>query len=185
MRRVAMAGLCALGVVSACSSASAQATAPPQLKAVPAPRLYVDTLAEKYFPGTAQKAPAPRIFRLTRDQLDATVRSLLPTYVTQSVKTVMARDPLQTNYEYAELLSVNAANFGGLTGWIGDIAGRVRAAPAAVINCPKTDSGCQETAARGFNHLTIRSFSKATGHTLSNRLATRCRRNWARRLQGR
>ncbi len=128
----------------------AEGTATPQLKRVPPPRLYVDVLAERYFPNTAQKAPEPRIFRLTRDQLDATVRSLLPSYFATSVKSVMARDPLQTNYEYAELLSVNAANFGGLTNWIGDIANRVRTKPSGVITCAKSDSACIDTQARAF-----------------------------------
>ena len=84
----------AAAVVGQGSLARAEGTATPQLKTAPMPRLYADVLAEKYFPNTAQKAPTQRIFRLTRDQLDATVRTLLPTYVTQPVKSVMARDPV-------------------------------------------------------------------------------------------
>ena len=36
--------------------------------------------AEKYFPGDESDAPTRRIFRLTRDQIDATVATLLPKY---------------------------------------------------------------------------------------------------------
>ncbi len=144
---VAVAATATMGPIS---HAQAEGTATPLLKSAPTPRLYVEVLAEKYFPGAVRKAPAERIFRLTRDQLDATVRSLLPTYVAQPVKSVMARDPLQTNYEYADLLSVNTANFGALTGWISEIADRVRAAPAGVIDCGKADSTCQNSQARSF-----------------------------------
>lgn len=108
--------------------------------------------AEKYFPGEESDAPTRRIFRLTRDQIDATVATLLPNYHEKSVKAVMARDPLQTNYEYAELLSFNASNLGPLAGWIKDIAARVKKSPAGVIDCAAASNSaeCLERAARSF-----------------------------------
>lgn len=112
----------------------------------------IATLARAYFPSDATGVPRKRIFRLTRDQIDATVRALLPSYMTKSVKSVVARDPLQTNYEYAELLGVNPSNVGALTGWFGEIAARVRQNPGGVIDCPAAtpDPACQESKARSF-----------------------------------
>ena len=112
----------------------------------------IATLARTYFPSDATAAPGKRLFRLTRDQIDATVRALLPSYVTTSVKSVVARDPLQTNYEYAELLGVNPSNVGALTGWFAEIAARVRQNPAAAIDCPAAtpDPACLDTKARSF-----------------------------------
>jgi hypothetical protein len=115
---------------------------------------YVETLfeaARKYFPGDDTAAAPRRIFRLTRDQIDVTVKFLLPSYVTSSVKAVMPKDPLQTNYEYAELLTLNAANASAYTGWVGEIAARVRKSPAALIPCAANAAkDCPDTAARRF-----------------------------------
>ncbi len=134
------------------SHVAAQTAAQSKAQLAPAPTPWSETIARKYFPITAEQPPIERIARLTRDQLDATVKALLPSYFGASVKTVMARDPLQTNYEYAELLSINIANFGALTGWIGDIAERVRRKPAGVVDCNggKTGNGCLDTEARKF-----------------------------------
>lgn len=112
----------------------------------------VEAAARKYFPGEDDAAPAKRLFRLTRDQIDATVRWLLPGYAATSLKERMPRDPLQTNYEYAELLALNAANLGALTGWIGEIAERVRRDPARLVPCPGAEPAraCLELAARAF-----------------------------------
>jgi hypothetical protein len=108
--------------------------------------------ARQYFPSDQPGAPSKRIFRLTHDQLDATVRSLLPGYVAQSVKEAMPRDSLQMNYEYAEILNLNSANIGGLSGWIGGIAARVREKPAGVIDCAasKNAPDCLMQQARAF-----------------------------------
>lgn len=137
---------------------AAQTAAPARPQAPPAPTPWSETIARKYFPVTANQPPNERIARLTRDQLDATVKALLPRYFTASVKSVMARDPLQTNYEYAELLSINNANFGALTGWIGDIAGRVRQSPAGVVDCNggKAGDACLDTEARKFARRAFR-----------------------------
>lgn len=111
-----------------------------QAKAAAAARA-LEAAATKYFPvnydaAVMSKLPAKRIFRLTRDQLDASAAALLPAYVKQSVKSYMSKDPLQTNYEYAELLSFNTANISGVSKWIGDIAAGVKKKPAGVIACP-------------------------------------------------
>jgi Protein of unknown function (DUF1588)/Protein of unknown function (DUF1592)/Protein of unknown function (DUF1595) len=110
------------------------------------------TIARKYFPNDAAQASAKRIFRLTRDQIDLSVASLLPGYAPKSIKDVMPRDPLQTNYEYAELLGLNPANVNALSGWIKEIAARVQKNPAGVINCAAKSNApdCLETEAKKF-----------------------------------
>ena len=107
--------------------------------------------AKQYFPSDATDAPTRRIFRLTRDQLDTSVESLLPGLAKSSVKEAMPRDALQTNYEYADILTFNAANTPALSGWIGQIASRVRQNPAVVINCPQgVAADCAQREARAF-----------------------------------
>jgi hypothetical protein len=146
------------GMLSAAAPCHAQTAA----QAAPAPALSSEQAYEKadpevyaaarqYFPSDTVAVPNKRIFRLTRDQIDATIASLLPGYAVPSIKSVVARDSLQMNYEYAELLSFNAANSSGLSTWISDIAARVLKNPAGVINCPAGSSPeCLATAARGF-----------------------------------
>lgn len=158
LRRHLAMGLVALGFAAfAGASASAQTTSP-KTQVAPAPTPWSETVARKYFPVTADRPPSERIARLTRDQLDATVKLLLPRYFGASVKTVMARDPLQTNYEYAELLSINNANFGALTGWIAAIAERVRQSPAGVVDCNGGNAGkaCLDMEARKFARRAFR-----------------------------
>lgn len=108
--------------------------------------------AQKYFPEDAFAAPRKRIFRLTRTQLDNTVAKLLPGYVTRSVTTAMSRDPLQTNYEYADMLAFNAANLAGLSRWIEEIAANVAKKPAGVVACAAANPApaCLDAAARTF-----------------------------------
>jgi Protein of unknown function (DUF1588)/Protein of unknown function (DUF1592)/Protein of unknown function (DUF1595)/Protein of unknown function (DUF1585) len=126
--------------------------------------------ATAYFPSDTATVSAKRIFRLTREQIDSTVSSLLPGYFTQSVKAVMAKDPLQTNYEYAEILSFNAANFGSLAKWIGDIASRVRTKPGGVIDCAgeKPTDDCLKSASRDF---VIRAFRGDVTETRIERIS--------------
>ncbi len=112
------------------------------------PQLY--DIAKRYFPSNAHGIAPKRLFRLTREQIDVTVAMLLPSYVTQPIRTSMQRDPLQTNYEYAELLSINPANFSALSKWIGEIAGRVRSSPKALIDCRAEDDACLRASARSF-----------------------------------
>ncbi len=112
------------------------------------PELYA--LARQYFPSDEAGVPPKRLFRLTRTQIDITVRSLFPSLKIAPVTSVMARDPLQTNYEYAEVLSLNAANLGALSRWIGEIAAQVRKDPKAVADCDAGNGACLRAAARKF-----------------------------------
>ena len=83
------------------------------------------TIAAKYFPGDAAAGAPKRMFRLTRTQLDATAKALLPAQQAASALAAMPPDPLQTNYEYAANLSFNAANFTPYTKWVDDIVAGV------------------------------------------------------------
>lgn len=107
-------------------------------------------LATKYFSGTAPESAPKRLSRLTRTQLDLTVKGLLPTFYVETALATLPRDPLQTNYEYAENLSFNAANFTPFTGWVGKLTDRVLAKPAGVIDCAAGNSACQRSAAEAF-----------------------------------
>jgi hypothetical protein len=120
------------------------------------PDLYA--LARRYFPADATRAPARRLFRLTRDQIDATVASLLPGLALTSVKSVVARDPLQTNYEYADVLALNAANIAPYTNWVAEIATRVRSEPHRVIDCPAASASdnCLDEKSRRFAQRAFR-----------------------------
>ncbi len=152
------------GWIVAPATPMAQAQPSPAAKAPPLSRVadpdqaYISAdlelymTAKQYFPTDATSIAARRIFRLTRDQLDASVMALLPGFVTQSIKEAMPRDALQTNYEFADILSFNAANTTGLAGWISEIAKRVRLRPAAVIDCATVDGNvdCLKQAARAF-----------------------------------
>jgi hypothetical protein len=92
-------------------------------------------VATQYFPGqTAANAPK-RVFRLTRTQLDITTKTLLPAQFSATAVTTLPRDPLQTNYEYADNLGFNPANFTPLTTWVAQIAAAVKKAPTSVIDC--------------------------------------------------
>jgi Protein of unknown function (DUF1588)/Protein of unknown function (DUF1595)/Protein of unknown function (DUF1592)/Protein of unknown function (DUF1585) len=154
---LALAGLSAAVVVvtgiGLTPRLQAQNTARPQTA-----QLEVLASAQQYFPSDELKVPTARLFRLTRDQIDATVAVLLPGYAAKPLKSVMARDPLQTNYEYAELLTVNAANVGALSGWITGIAARVKDKPTGVIACegapPVND--CLQREARKFAQRAFR-----------------------------
>lgn len=149
--------LLACGLMAACIVATGhdlEARVPP----TPADQRQLDSdpalygLARTYFPTDDYELAPKRIFRLTRDQIDATIKALLPAYFATSIKSKMARDPLQTNYEYAELLSFNGANLAALQAWIGDIAVRVGKAPSGVIDCEArhNDRSCLEAGARAF-----------------------------------
>ena len=114
------------------------------------PSLYAAT--RQYFRSDERAAPPKRIFRLTRDQIDRTVKSLLPRYFVRSIKEAMPRDPLQTNYEYAELLNLNDANGGSLAEWISQISAGVAKDASGVIACPSGPSNrdCLKAGAKSF-----------------------------------
>jgi hypothetical protein len=109
-------------------------------------------VARRYFPGDAAASGRARLFRLTRNQLDATTRALLPESVQGPVSATMPRDPLQTNYEYADNLGFNAANFTPYTAWVAAIVARVREHPASVIDCAAEGDApsCLREQARSF-----------------------------------
>ena len=52
-----------------------------------------------------------RMVRLTRTQLDLTTKTLLPAHVKTGAMDALPPDPLQTNYEYAELIGLNRQLF--------------------------------------------------------------------------
>jgi Protein of unknown function (DUF1588)/Protein of unknown function (DUF1592)/Protein of unknown function (DUF1585) len=119
------------------------------------PELYA--VAKQYFPNATAAIPQRRIFRLTRDQIDATVVALLPAYAPPSIKAAIPRDALQTNYEYAEILSLNAANTSGIANWAADIAARVRKKPAGVIDCAE-DGGAADCRAKRARAFVVKAF---------------------------
>ncbi len=104
------------------------------------------TLALKYFPGEETAAPPERMYRLTRTQMDATAAALVPGLSGARAVTLLPRDPLQTNYEYAANLSFNPANFTPYTNWIAGVVATVRTHPTAVIDC--TAAGNSESCLR-------------------------------------
>ena len=115
-------------------------------------------IAQMYFPSDASSAAPKRLFRLTRAQLDITTKALLPAHYKQSAEEVLPRDPLQTNYEYADNLSFNAANFTPYTRWVQDLAASVRANPSSVVNCTAQNNApaCLETEAKAFVNKAFR-----------------------------
>jgi hypothetical protein len=126
-------------------ASSTPSIADPQMRAED-PALF--DLTTQYFPGTAASGGKKRLFRLTREQIDLTTRTLLPGSYAASVSSVVPSDPLQTNYEYGDILSWNASNFTPYTGWVGEIARRVEAQPASVISCANaTDTACLQLGA--------------------------------------
>ena len=109
-------------------------------------------LSKKYFPGESKQNPPKRILRLTSVQFDSAVKSLLPSYFVESISKTLPKDPTKNNFELAENLFVNSANFPVFTDWIGKLAERVRKDPTAFINCKsENDSAtCRTTQAEKF-----------------------------------
>ncbi|MET0595328.1 MAG: DUF1588 domain-containing protein, partial [Polyangiaceae bacterium] len=95
----------------------------------------LDQIATQYFPGQTATNLPKRVFRLTRTQLDITTKTLLPQHVTSTAVATVPRDSLQTNYEYADNLNFNPANFTPYTNWVGQITASVKASPAGVVDC--------------------------------------------------
>lgn len=109
-------------------------------------------IALEYFPQQASLPAKARLFRLTRQQLDATTQNLLPEHFVSSALDSLPRDPLQTNYEYADNLSFSAANFTPLTQWIAHVTTSVGAAPRSVVDCDAEgdSAACLENAGKAF-----------------------------------
>ncbi len=109
------------------------------------------SVAKQYFPSDDNGVPTKRIFRLTREQIDASAALLLSDYKPPSIKTFMPKDPLQTNYEFAEILNFNPANVGGLSGWVSSITARVLKNPNGVVNCAAgAAADCPKAAVQAF-----------------------------------
>jgi hypothetical protein len=107
-------------------------------------------VAGEYFPGQTATGAPKRLFRLTRTQLDITTRTLLPDFFDTTATASLPSDPLQTNYEYADNLSFNPANFTPFTNWVAEIAAAAEAAPESVIDCTASDSACLGDEAKAF-----------------------------------
>ncbi len=109
-------------------------------------------VALKYFPGQSAAAGNKRLFRLTRQQLDSTARDVLPQQMGPSALATLPRDPLQTNYEYADNLGFGAATFTPLTDFVDQLSELVKASPHDVIDCSSQQDSpaCLESSARAF-----------------------------------
>ena len=77
-------------------------------------------IAAAVLPGPDRDRTCPNAcFRLTRTQLDITTKTLLPQAFRRRRRwRPLPRDPLQTNYEYADNLGFNPANFTPYTNWV-------------------------------------------------------------------
>jgi hypothetical protein len=109
-------------------------------------------VASKYFPGQTAAAGRKRLFRLTRSQLDLTTKTLLPDHFSTSAIGVLPRDALETNYEYAQNLGFNPANFTPFATWVKALVDSVRTRPETIINCTSNGNSpaCLDEQARAF-----------------------------------
>ncbi len=130
-------------------------------------------VALKYFPGQSAAPGKKRLSRLTRTQLDLTTQSLLPEAFANgpSASATLPRDPLQTNYEYADNLGFSAASFTPLTSFVEQLAQSVKAKPASVLDCADTEgqAACVTQATRAF---VSRAFRGAASEETLARYAT-------------
>jgi hypothetical protein len=127
-------------------------------------------IATTYFPGTAIANAPKRMARLTRAQLDLTVKALFPGYAGVTALATVPPDPLQTNYEYAANLSFNDANFTPYSNWVDGVAAAARANPALVVDCSASNNGaaCLQAGARAF---VTRAFRGTAAETQLQRFA--------------
>lgn len=143
------------------SSGAPTATAQNQQPAVDVAELTDDVslqmAALRYFPNAVSSGGHARLFRLTRTQLDLTTQSLLPKAYKTKALSVLPRDPLQTNYEYADNLSFNQANFTPYLAWVEQLAAAVKADPDSVVSCSDTsDKACLKAQAEAFVNKAFR-----------------------------
>ncbi|MCA9580959.1 MAG: DUF1588 domain-containing protein, partial [Myxococcales bacterium] len=117
-------------------------------------------IAKMFFPGQEAVPARARLSRLTRTQIDTTTETLLPMHVEGSIAATMPRDPLQTNYEYASVLTFNAANFTPLADWVTGVSSSVKSDPSSVIPCGASDAACREREARTFILRALRGISE-------------------------
>jgi Protein of unknown function (DUF1588)/Protein of unknown function (DUF1592) len=117
--------------------------------------------ATLYFPGAALTPAPARLARLTRLQLDRTAQVLLPTFYEASAVERLPRDPLQTNFEYADNLRFTTANFTPFTTWVRSMADRAASDPSGVVDCAgqANDVSCLERGAQAFVRRAFRGVS--------------------------
>lgn len=119
---------------------------------VPVGGITSEAAGSKYFPNPGNDNMPKRISRLTQNQIDLSVKSILPSYTSNSISSVMPADPLITNYLYSDILGINASNFAPLDSWITSLVSKVKANPKAVIDCSTQGNSvaCLDTKARAF-----------------------------------
>ena len=132
---------------SAVNPAAQVAGSEEQLRALD-PQLF--EAARGFFPYDDYANPRPRMFRLTRQQMQRTASAMLPGLTLPSVIDAMPRDPLQTNYEYADNLRFNEANFTPYVTWAGAVAANVAQRPSVVAPCTAEDRACLSQSATAF-----------------------------------
>lgn len=128
-------------------SADAEPASPPPLGTADPALL---AAAMRFFPNQASASPKGRLFRLTLTQMQRTAEVLLPGVEVPAVAQEVPRDPLQTNYEYSDILRFNDANFTPYVTWVRGLAERVEEHPNAVIPCAQEDTGCLAARADAF-----------------------------------
>ena len=97
------------------------------------PKLY--NIARKYFPSDAAGLPQKRIYRLSRTQIDLSVRTLIPGLKVDSLLNYMSKDPLDTNYEYAEKLRIDSANILSIKEWYSKLLPEVAGNAQKILAC--------------------------------------------------
>lgn len=109
-------------------------------------------IAQKYFPSTNPGSPTPRYFRLSRRQLDNTAEQLLPGHFPISARETLPADPLIRNYELANDLRINGANFTPYVNWLEQAVEALKENPEALVDCSSsaTAQSCQDEAAEEF-----------------------------------
>lgn len=115
-------------------------------------------LALHFFPGTEKALPLKRLFRLTAPQLDASSQQLLAAYILDAPSQTFPKDPLQTNYLYADFLGISSTNFTPYVTWAEKTAKTVHAAPEKLINCSQqaNSPACLEAEARRYLSMASR-----------------------------
>jgi len=114
--------------------------------------------ARQYFPSDDPGSPKPRYYRLTRRQLDNTAEQVLPGHFTESAEDLFQIDPLIRNYELANDLGFNGANFPRFVTWLTQAVEKLRLNPELLIDCSGSGSpeACQEQAAEEFIRRSFR-----------------------------
>lgn len=132
--RSKLAAFASVMLALSASSVTAE-TVRPSVDAPSAAKAALDAIARQYFPSQKAAIAPKRLIRLTRVQLDRTAAAVLPGYALPPVSKFVARDSLQTNYEFADLLAVNSANSPAFASWAAAVAAIVRTDPKPFLEC--------------------------------------------------